>query len=131
MTPFTLFAAYAVLLFVAIYIFVYIPNKKKQKSRQELHKSLVPGDTVITIGGLVGSVQAVEGDYVPLLLDEKTGATAKVVLYSISQKIAKSENESRRATGERSPHGDACFVSGTMKKPRIFRCEALPAEDGT
>ena len=88
MTPFTLFAAYAVLVFVAIYIFVYIPNKKKQKSRQELHKSLVPGDTVITIGGLVGSVQAVEGDYVTLLLDEKTGATAKVVLYSISQKIA-------------------------------------------
>lgn len=84
-----LFAAYAVLVFVAIYIFIYIPNKKKQKKRQALHKSLVPGDLVITIGGLVGTIQKVEGDYVTLLLDEKTGATAKVVLYSVSQKTAR------------------------------------------
>ena len=49
MTPIMLFAAYAVVLVVALYIFVYIPNKKKQRQMKELHGSLTPGDVVITM----------------------------------------------------------------------------------
>ena len=85
MTPSMLFAAYAVILVAALYIFVYIPNKKKQRQMKELHASLGPGDVVITMGGIVGTVTEVNGDYVTLLLDKNTGTTVEVVLYAISQ----------------------------------------------
>ena len=85
MTPIMLFAAYAVVLVVALYIFVYIPNKKKQRQMKELHGSLTPGDVVITMGGIVGTVTEVNGDYVTLLLDKNTETTMEVVLYAISQ----------------------------------------------
>lgn len=85
LTPLVMFAGYGVIVFVAIYLFVYVPSKKKQKKMQGLHQSLTPGDEVITIGGLVGVIREIEGDYVTLVLDETTGTTAKVVLYAISQ----------------------------------------------
>ena len=56
MTPIMLFAAYAVVLVVALYIFVYIPNKKKQRQMKELHGALTLGDVVITMGGIAGTV---------------------------------------------------------------------------
>lgn len=85
MTPILVFAAYAVVLVLAMYLFVFIPNKKKQRERKELHASLAPGDVVITMGGIVGTITEVNGDYVTLLLDENTGATAEVVLYAVTQ----------------------------------------------
>lgn len=85
MSPMMLFAAYALLVFAAMYGFVYIPNKKKQRKMQELHDSIVPGDVVITIGGVVGRVVSRESDYVTLLVDEEKGVTVRVVLYAIGQ----------------------------------------------
>lgn len=85
MSPLILFGAYAVIVFVAMYLFVYIPNKKKQKKMQDLHQSIAPGDTVITIGGVVGVVRAKEDDYVTLVIDEDKDVTMKVVLYAVGQ----------------------------------------------
>ncbi len=85
MTPLILFGSYAVLAFLAIYFFVYIPNKKKQRTRQEMHSSLTPGDEVITIGGVVGTIVEKDGDYVTLMIDKKAGITLQVVLYAVSQ----------------------------------------------
>ena len=85
MTPILVFAPYAVVLVLAMYLFVFIPNQKKQRERKELHASLAPGDVVITMGGIVGTITEVNGDYVTLLLDKNTGATAEVVLYAVTQ----------------------------------------------
>lgn len=85
MSPILLFLAYAVILFIAIYAFVYIPNKKKQKSMQELHSSIAPGDVVITMGGIVGTVAEKDGDYVTLVVDKERGTRMQFVLYAISQ----------------------------------------------
>lgn len=85
MSPLLLFGAYAVIIFIAMYLFVYIPNKKKQRKMQELHQSVAPGDTVITIGGVVGIVKEKEEDYVTLVIDKERDVTMKVVLYAIGQ----------------------------------------------
>ena len=85
MTPLLLFGAYAVVLFVAMYLFVYVPNKKKQKKMQEMHNSLVPGDEVITMGGIVGRVVEKTGDYVTLCIDEEKQVNMQVVIYAVSQ----------------------------------------------
>lgn len=85
MSPLILFGSYAVILFVAMYFFVYIPNKKKQRKMQELHQSIVPGDVVVTIGGVVGTVKEREEDYVTLIIDQEKDVTLKVVLYAVGQ----------------------------------------------
>lgn len=92
MSPLVLFGAYAVVMIAAMYGFVYIPNKKKQKRMQALHDSLAVGDEVVTMAGIVGRIVSREENYVTLLIDENTGATVKVVLYSVSQVISGKEN---------------------------------------
>lgn len=85
MTPLLLFGAYAVVLFVAMYLFVYVPNKKKQKKMQAMHDSLVPGDEVITLGGIVGKVVSRDDEYVTLCIDEEKQVNMQVVIYAVSQ----------------------------------------------
>ena len=52
MSPGLLFLAYGVIVIMAMYVFVYIPNKKKHRKMQEMHDSIAAGDMVITIGGV-------------------------------------------------------------------------------
>ena len=85
MSPLIIFGAYAVVMFVAMYLFVYVPNKKKQRSMQELHNSIAPGDEIITMGGIVATVVEKDGDYVTLCIDEEKQIRMKVVIYAVSQ----------------------------------------------
>lgn len=48
-----------VLLLVALIVFPMITNKKRQKQVQELHNSIAVGDTVKTVGGIVGKIVAI------------------------------------------------------------------------
>lgn len=81
----SLFLSYALLLLLAIYIFVYIPNKKRHSAQKHMLASLKEGDEVITIGGIVGIVSARDGDYVTLLIDKEKEVHIRVVLYAIRQ----------------------------------------------
>lgn len=81
----SLFLSYALLLLLAMYIFVYIPNKKKHSAQKHMLASLKEGDEVITIGGIVGIVSERDGDYVTLLIDKEKEVHIRVVLYAIRQ----------------------------------------------
>lgn len=81
----SLFLSYSLLLLLAIYIFVYIPNKKRHSAQKRMLASLKEGDEVITIGGIVGIVSARDGDYVTLLIDKEKEVHIRVVLYAIRQ----------------------------------------------
>ena len=87
MSPGLLFLSYGVLVIMAMYVFVYIPNKKKHRKMQEMHNSIAPGDRVITIGGVVGKVLKKEDDYLTLVIDEEKEVTMKIVLYAVNQKL--------------------------------------------
>lgn len=87
MSPGLLFLAYGVIVIAAMYIFVYIPNKRKQRKVQELHNSIAEGDQVITIGGVLGRVIKKEENYLTLVIDEEKAVTMKIVLYAVHQKI--------------------------------------------
>ena len=89
MSPGLLFLAYGVIVIMAMYVFVYIPNKKKHRKMQEMRNSIAAGDMVITIGGVVGRVVKKEGDYLTLVIDEEKEVTMRIVLYAVNQKIDK------------------------------------------
>lgn len=81
----SLFLSYALLLLLAMYIFVYIPNKKRHSAQKHMLASLKEGDEVITIGGIVGIVSERDGDYVTPLIDKEKEVHIRVVLYAIRQ----------------------------------------------
>lgn len=79
--------AYALALFAIFYFIVIIPNNKKRKKQQAMHDALKVGDTVSTIGGVIGTVSARDGDTVKILIDEATGTCMTVVIYAVQQVI--------------------------------------------
>ena len=59
-----------ILIFGIFYFLVIMPEKKKQKSHQELLKSLTKNDEVVTAAGIHGVVVNVKEKTVVLRLDE-------------------------------------------------------------
>ncbi len=52
------------LIFVAMYFFMIRPQRKKEKTTQEMRKNISVGDTITTIGGIVGIVVSIKDDTV-------------------------------------------------------------------
>lgn len=88
---YVLFGAYLVIFFISIYLFIYIPNKKKQRKKQEMHNNMKIGDNVVTIGGIVGTIVEKDDSYVKLIIDEEKNVTVKVIIYAVSQIITESD----------------------------------------
>ncbi|MCO8276927.1 preprotein translocase subunit YajC [Actinoplanes sp. TRM 88003] len=55
-----------VLLFAVMYFLMIRPQQKRRREAQQMQNALGPGDRIVTIGGLHGSVVAVADDVVTL-----------------------------------------------------------------
>lgn len=74
------------IIFIAIfYFFILRPQKKRQKTHDNMVSSLQRGDKVITAGGFFGIVRDVKEDSVIIELAE--GLVARILKSSISTKI--------------------------------------------
>ena len=60
-----------VFFFVVIYFLLIRPARRKQKQVQQMLEALKPGDKVVTSGGIVGTVLAVDGTIVQIRIAEK------------------------------------------------------------
>jgi preprotein translocase subunit YajC len=56
-----LFAPY-ILSGVVFYFLLFMPMQKQKKKQQQMLKELKSGDNVVTSGGIVGTITAVDGD---------------------------------------------------------------------
>lgn len=63
------FVAYLpfIILLLLFYFFLYRPQKKREKEEFEMRKSVDVGDTITTIGGIVGRVVDVKDDDIIVL----------------------------------------------------------------
>ena len=60
-----------VFFFVVIYFLLIRPARKRQKQTQTMLDALKPGDRVVTSGGLIGTVAAVDRHVVQLRIADK------------------------------------------------------------
>lgn len=51
-----------ILIFVVFYFILILPQKKQEKKQRSMIDALVPGDEVVTIGGIYGNVVSVKDD---------------------------------------------------------------------
>jgi len=60
-----------VFFFVVIYFLLIRPARTRQKQVQKMLEALKPGDRVVTSGGLIGTIIAVDRDIVQLRIADK------------------------------------------------------------
>lgn len=51
-----------VVIFGIFYFLLFLPMQKQKKQQKAMLEALKPGDTVVTNGGIVGSITAVDAD---------------------------------------------------------------------
>ena len=64
MNPWIMIIIYVLFFVVVGYFLIYRPNKKRKKQEEELRNSIMLGDEVTTIGGIVGKVVNIKDDNV-------------------------------------------------------------------
>jgi preprotein translocase subunit YajC len=79
-------------LLIGIFYFMLIrPQKKQAEHRRELIESVETGDEVITIGGLHGTVQAIDDE--DMQLEIAPGTVVTFVKSAIARKVWDEEDE--------------------------------------
>lgn len=60
------FAIMFAVFFVFIYFFMWRPQSKRAKEQKQLLESLAKGDEVMTMGGMLGRISKINGQYLSL-----------------------------------------------------------------
>ncbi len=104
------------LLFVFLYFFMIRPQKKQERKDAEMRDSLVVGDEVTTIGGIIGKVISIKGEtFVLETTREKTqirflkGAirTIDVKVAEVAAAVAEAKESEASAEAEADADKDA------------------------
>lgn len=66
-----------VVLFAIVYFFMIRPQNKKQKEIQKFRNALQPGQEVVTIGGIHGTIKSVDDTDHTVMLEVATGTKIK------------------------------------------------------
>ncbi len=74
------------LMIVAFYFVLIRPQQRRLKQHQSLVESLAPGDEVVTIGGLHGTVERLDDAIIWLSISP--GTTVKFSRQAVSRKVA-------------------------------------------
>jgi len=62
-------------MFAIFYFLLIRPQQKRQKKVKEMHESIQKGDKIITIGGMHGTIDALDEDKVILLVSDNKKLT--------------------------------------------------------
>lgn len=83
-----------VLMIVVFYFFLIRPENKKKKKAEEMRNSLSVGDTITTIGGIIGRIVAVKSNSIVFETSEDR-VRMEVTKWAISSTGKQTEEESK------------------------------------
>ena len=87
MKPWEFMLIYVVGVVILLYFLTILPGKRKNKKTRQMHDAVKAGDTISTIGGIIGTVTERDGDTVVIRIDEKTGTTMRIVIFAVQSVI--------------------------------------------
>ena len=93
---------FAGLALVAMYFLMIRPQRKQEKTRQQMLAKIEKNDQVVTIGGIKGLVYSVGDDDVVLKIDERNDVRIRVTKTAIAHILTEAEVKSG-AEGEKKP----------------------------
>ena len=89
---------FIVLLMVIFYFMLIRPQKKRVEQHQQLIASVDVGDEIVTIGGLHGTVTAIDDESVEL--EAAPGVTLRFVKSAIARKVSEEVEEEETTEAE-------------------------------
>jgi preprotein translocase subunit YajC len=92
------------LFFVALYFLMIRPQQKRRREIESMQSAMGPGDEVVTVGGLYGTIREIDSETV--LLEISPGVIAKYARAAIGKVSAKADT-STEETSPASPPADA------------------------
>lgn len=78
---------FIVLLIGAMYFLMIRPQTKRRRDAQAMQSQLAPGDEIVTIGGLYGTVTAIDDE--SITLEAAPGVELRYARGAVGRKIAK------------------------------------------
>ncbi|GAA1836066.1 hypothetical protein GCM10009682_62700 [Luedemannella flava] len=84
-----------ILIIAAVYFLLIRPQSKRKREQQAMQSSIGPGDEIVTIGGLYGTVTAIDDDTVTLEISP--GVTARYARGAIARVITSRPAEDTEA----------------------------------
>ena len=91
MKPWEFMLIYVVGVVILLCFLTILPGKRKNKKTRQMHDSVKAGDTISTIGGIIGTVTERDGDTVVIRIDEKTGTTMRIVIFAVQSVIEQAD----------------------------------------
>ncbi len=89
---------YLVVIVLVFYFFMIRPEKKRKKKAEEMRNSLAVGDNITTIGGMVGKIVNVSGDFVTFETGEDR-VRIKIAKWGISSTGKDASEPDEKANG--------------------------------
>lgn len=81
---------YAAAVMGVFYFLWYRPQQAQRKKIREMAATLAPGDEVMTAGGLIGTIRAVDGDVVHVQIAD--GVVVRFTLRAIIERLSPIED---------------------------------------
>ncbi|MCH3955596.1 MAG: preprotein translocase subunit YajC [Eubacterium sp.] len=95
-----------VIFFALMYFLMIRPQKKKEKEQQEMRSALQKGDEVVTIGGIVGTVNAVKKDGNIVIEVGSNRTKMEVMPWGISKTLTKKKGASSQNAARQTANKD-------------------------
>jgi preprotein translocase subunit YajC len=82
-----------VALFALFWLFVIKPQRRRMQAQRELHSAVAVGDEIVTMGGLLGYVRAVDEEDDLLHVEIAPGTTVRVARRGVAAVISPDKSE--------------------------------------
>ncbi len=82
-----------ILIFVIMYLLILRPQAKRQKEHQKMLETLQKGDTVVTAGGIYGTIVGMKEKDTILIIEVDKNVKLNVTRSSIARKIVEEEKK--------------------------------------
>lgn len=101
------------ILFVGMYFLMIRPQQRRRREMQSMQSSIGPGDEVLTIGGLYGTVTSIDDESVTL--EVAPGVTNRYARGAISRVVPPAEPAEAESSEHRAdPDGDTRAVENKI-----------------
>jgi preprotein translocase subunit YajC len=110
------------LLFGVMYFLMIRPQQRRRREAQQLQSTIGPGDEVVTVGGLYGTI--VEADDETVSLEIAPGVQARYARPAIARVVAKAEEEEEEEEEEWEEEAEQPASSGDVGARVVDRGKA-------
>ena len=80
-------------LFALFWFFVIKPQRRRMQAQRELHGSVSVGDEIVTMGGLLGHVRAIDDEDDLLHVEIAPGTTVRVARRGVAAVLSPADSE--------------------------------------